>query len=346
LTDPQTTYRDAGVDIDAKYAAVQGSADAIRSTFTPGVVSEFGTFGGVFDLRAVGAEGELLVASTDGVGTKVKVAQLAGDLTTIGRCLVNHCVNDILVQGARPLFFLDYIALGRMVPEQVRQAIAGIAAACRENGCALLGGETAEMPGVYVEGEVDVAGTIVGSVRRDRLIDGSRIRPGHKLVVLPSTGLHTNGYSLARKIVFERAGLTVHDRPAELGGMTVGAALLAVHRSYLRPVWPLLERGLVEGMAHVTGGGVCDNVPRVLPAGASARIERGAVPLPAVFRLLVERGGVREGEAYRVFNMGFGYVLFVDPARLEAVLGALQSSGEAAYVAGEVVPGDGEVILQ
>ena len=243
MSEEGSAYRAAGVDIDAKYDAVQSASEAIRSTFTKGVASDLGSFGGVFDLAAAGVEGQLLVASTDGVGTKVKVAQAVGCLDGIGQDLVNHGVDDILVQGARPLFFLDYVAMAKMVPEQVRQVIAGLAQACRQNGCALLGGETAEMPGVYVDGELDVAGTIVGAVPRGRLLDGSRIAAGDQLIALASSGLHTNGYSLARKITGEVASLALDQRASALGGQTVGEALLAVHRSYLPQLAPLLEDG-------------------------------------------------------------------------------------------------------
>lgn len=340
-----SAYRDSGVDIDAKYDAVRSASEAIRSTFTKGVVSDVGSFGGVFDLRAAGVEDQLLVASTDGVGTKVKVAQAAGSLQGIGQDLVNHCVNDILVQGARPLFFLDYVALGRMVPGQVAQVIEGIAKACRENGCALLGGETAEMPGVYVEGEMDVAGTIVGAVTRDRLLDGRRIAAGDQLVALASSGLHTNGYSLARKLVAEVPALALDECPAALAGQTVAEALLAVHRSYLGLVSPLLEDELVHAMAHITGGGLVDNLPRVLPAGVGVEIRPDAMPRPPIFDLLVEAGGITAEEAYRVFNMGFGMVLFVAAGARDEVLESLANRGEKAYVVGEVVPGQGEVSL-
>jgi len=346
VTGQPSAYGAAGVDIDAKYRAVADARDAIRSTFTKGVLGDVGMFGGLFDLRLAGAEGEVLVASTDGVGTKVKVAQMAGDLSTVGEDLVNHCVDDILVQGARPLFFLDYVATGKMVPQRVTQAIVGVARACRENGCALLGGETAEMPGVYVEGEIDVAGTIVGSVARDKLLDGTRVRAGQVLLALPSTGLHTNGYSLARRICFEQLGLRLDDRPDELGGQTVGQALLAVHKSYLRAVWPLLQDDLIAAMAHITGGGLYDNVPRVLPAGTAVEIERSALPAPPIFAFLVERGGVAREEAYRVFNMGFGMVLFVERESADEVVRRLAAQGEPCYRVGQVVRGDREVSLR
>ena len=267
-----TSYAAAGVDIDAKMAAVARAKEAIRSTFTAGVVGDVGGFGGLFRPDFRGLADPLLVASADGVGTKLKVAIAAGVHDTVGQDLVNHCVNDILVQGARPLFFLDYIALGRMDAGVVGRILEGFAKACRENGCALLGGETAEMPGVYADGDYDVAGTIVGVVDRPKLLDGSRVAEGDRLLGLGSSGLHTNGYSLARKIFFEDRGLTPQSVVPELGGATVASALLAVHRSYLSPVFPLVEDLLLSGMAHITGGGFPDNLPRVLPEGVSRRI--------------------------------------------------------------------------
>jgi len=346
LNEQGSAYREAGVDIDAKYDAVRTASDAIRSTFTKGVASDVGLFGGVFDLAAAGVEGQLLVASTDGVGTKVKVAQAVGALEGVGQDLVNHCVNDILVQGARPLFFQDYVALGKMVPAHVAQVIAGLAQACRENGCALLGGETAEMPGVYVEGEMDVAGTIIGSVPRGQLLDGSRIAAGDQLIALASSGLHTNGYSLARKVVAEVPSLALDQKPLALEGQTVAQALLAVHRSYLPLVSPLLEDGLVHGMAHITGGGLLDNLPRVLPSGVAARIHRDRMPRPPIFDLLSEAAGIATEEAYRVFNMGFGMVLFVADGVRDQVLKRLSDQGETAYPVGEAVAGEGGVELR
>ncbi|MEY2982480.1 MAG: phosphoribosylformylglycinamidine cyclo-ligase [Planctomycetota bacterium] len=345
MTQQPSSYRAAGVDIDAKYRAVQDARDAIRSTYTDGVVGDVGLFGGLFDPSRAGADGQLLVASTDGVGTKVKVAQAAGMLRGVGHDLVNHCVGDILVQGARPLFFLDYIAVDRMVPEAVTEVILGLAEACRANGCALLGGETAEMPGVYRPGEMDIAGTIVGCVARERLLDGTRIGAGDVAIALPSSGLHTNGYSLARKALFEDAGLQLDARPEVLGGASIAEALLVPHRTYLPAVWPLLEQGLVHGMAHITGGGLPDNVPRILPADLSVEIDRAAMPRVPIFDLIVEAGNVAPEEAYRVFNMGFGMVLFVAEPEAGRVLDDLAARGEAAYRVGRVVPGSRQVLL-
>ena len=337
MTPAPARYREAGVDIPSKYEAVERAKDAIRRSFTSGVIGDIGSFGGLFDPARVGAEGTVLVASADGVGTKVDVARRAGVYDTVGRDLVNHCVNDILVQGARPLFFLDYVAVGRMDPPVVADLIRGCADACRENGLALLGGETAEMPGVYAPGDFDLAGFIVGCVARDRVLDGSRVRPGQVLLGLRSSGLHTNGYSLARKIVFEESGLSLPDRIPELGGPTVGEALLAVHRSYYRVLWPLLERGLIAGMAHITGGGIVDNLPRIL-GNCDARIDRSSWEPPALFRFLCERGGVGTDESYRVFNMGIGMILVVDPGDLSEVVVQLEGTGETALRIGGLEP--------
>lgn len=336
------SYKDAGVDIAQKYGAVERSKEAIRATYTPGVVGDIGLFGGLFDLAAVGAGEGMLVASADGVGTKLEVARRADVYDTIGQDLVNHSVNDILVQGARPLFFMDYVAVGKMVPEVVAEIIGGCALACRQNGLALLGGETAEMPGLYKVGDFDLAGFIVGSVDRSRLLDGSRVRAGQKLVGLASSGLHTNGYSLARKIVFERLGLELDAHPAELGGASVGEALLAVHRSYLAPLRGLLERGRLAAMAHITGGGLLDNVPRVL-GEHDAVIDRASWTVPPLFRWLCAAGQVDANESYQAFNMGVGMVLFVDEGELDGVLEHLRAEGEAPFVIGHVEAGQGRV---
>jgi phosphoribosylformylglycinamidine cyclo-ligase len=345
LSEAPSAYRRAGVDIDKKYAAVSGAAAAIRSTYTKGVVGDVGMFGGLFDPGVAGAAGQLLVASTDGVGTKVMIARQRGAMGSVGEDLVNHCVNDILVQGARPLFFLDYIAMSTMQPPLVQQIIDGLAKACRENGCALIGGETAEMPGVYREHEVDVAGTIVGCVPRELLLDGSRVKVGDVLLGLRSSGLHTNGYSLARTVLFGDAGLGLDDRPPELEGASVGDALLAVHRSYLRPCLPLVQRGLLTAMAHITGGGLLDNVPRVLPSGTGARIDTKAIPKLPICELIVARGKVARDEAYRVLNMGVGMVLMVRPEQREPALTLLRELGETAFPLGEVVAGEQTVEL-
>ncbi len=328
MTNPPLRYADAGVDIDAKMGAIARAKDAIRSTFTKGVVGDVGGFGGLFRPDFTGMADPLLVASADGVGTKLRVAIAAGVHGTVGQDLVNHCVNDILVQGASPLFFLDYIATGKMQPEIVGEVLEGVAKACRENGCALLGGETAEMPGMYAAGDYDLAGTIVGVVDRPKMLDGSRVAEGDLLIGLPSSGLHTNGYSLARKIFFEGLGMAPSAEVPGLGGKTVAEALLAVHRSYLSPVLPLVENSLLSAMSHITGGGFPDNLPRVLPAGLDAVVHPEAWSWPPLFRFLREKGPVSPAEMLRVFNCGIGMVLIVPPARGLEVKNRLDASGE------------------
>jgi phosphoribosylformylglycinamidine cyclo-ligase len=336
-------YRSSGVDIEAGNEVVRRIKGLARGTFTPGVLSEIGSFGGLFSLQDAGVTDTVLVASADGVGTKLKVAFLAGVHDTVGEDLVNHCVNDILVQGARPLFFLDYLATGRLSPDVALAIVSGIARACQANGCALLGGETAEMPGFYADGEYDLAGFIVGSVARDRTITGRAIAPGDAIVGIPSSGLHTNGYSLARRIVFERLGLDVDAHVPELA-TTVGQALLAPHRTYLPTMAPLLGEGLVKGMAHITGGGITDNLPRVLPAGVSAEIDRRAWSVPPLFQWLVTAGDVPLDDAYRTFNMGLGLLLVVAEADVEKVLARLIAAGEpGARVIGRIARGEGDV---
>jgi phosphoribosylformylglycinamidine cyclo-ligase len=327
-------YRQAGVDIDAGNEVVRRIKALARGTYTSGVVSGVGSFGGLFALDGSIAD-PVLVASADGVGTKLKVAFLAGVHDTIGVDLVNHCVNDILVQGARPLFFLDYLATGRLAPDVAEQIVRGMAAACRENGCALLGGETAEMPGFYGDGEYDIAGFIVGIVSRAGIVDGQSIAAGDLLIALPSSGLHTNGYSLARRIVFDVLGLRVDSHVAELGE-TVGAALLRPHRSYARVITPLLAQGWVKGMAHITGGGIPENLPRTLPAGRAFSLDRESWTVPPLFQWLQHAGGVSDAEMMRTFNMGVGLVLVAAPEHVDDVLGALRGASESAWVLGAV----------
>jgi phosphoribosylformylglycinamidine cyclo-ligase len=329
-------YADAGVDIDAKAAALARAKAAIRSTFTPGVLGDVGGFGGLFRPDFSKYREPVLVASTDGVGTKLKVAIAMGRHDACGGDLLNHCVNDILVQGARPLFFLDYIATGKVEPGVIEAVIEGIARACRENATALLGGETAEMPGFYAAGEYDVAGTIVGVVERDRILDGSRIAAGDIALGLPSVGLQTNGYTLARKVFFETMGRKPQDRLEELGGRSIGDVLLDPHLSYLRALEPLLDADLVHGMAHLTGGGFYDNIPRVLPEGLDVRIKSGAWPVPAVFEVIAREGAVSFEEMHRVFNMGIGMVVFVGAAELARAADLWKSAGQRWYAIGNV----------
>jgi phosphoribosylformylglycinamidine cyclo-ligase len=336
-------YKSSGVDIDAGHEVVRRIKGLARSTFTPGVLSEIGSFGGLFRLAPGEFAEPVMVASADGVGTKLKVAFLANRHDTVGEDLVNHCVNDILVQGARPLFFLDYLATGRLAPDVAEQIVAGIARGCRANGCALLGGETAEMPGFYAAGEYDLAGFIVGAVDRARIVNGATLQPGDALIGLPSTGLHTNGYSLARRIVFDELKLTV-DSLLPGVGTTVADALLAVHRSYLRAIEPLLaEPGLVKGLAHITGGGITDNLPRIFPAGVGARIDRAAWEVPVLFRFLREAGQVPVDDMYRSFNMGIGLIVACRAVDASRVMSALEGQGETPRVIGELIPGDRSV---
>lgn len=333
-------YKSSGVDIDAGHETVRRIKKLAQSTFTPGVLSDIGSFGGLFKLDTAAWKEPVLVSSADGVGTKLKVAFMANQHTTIGVDLVNHCVNDILVQGAVPLFFLDYLATGKLSPDVAEQIVQGLARACKDNGCALLGGETAEMPGFYNDGEYDVAGFMVGAVERARLIDGKTIAAGDVLLGLPSSGLHTNGYSLARKIAFEELKLDVDTHVPDLGE-TVGQALLRPHRSYLPVIKPLLGKGVIKGMAHITGGGITDNLPRVLPPGTAARVNRTSWRVPALFRWLGESGRVPEYDLRRALNMGIGMILVVGKHDVDAVRKDLLNAGEAnSLVIGDIIPGE------
>jgi len=338
------SYSDAGVDIDAATRATDKIKDLARRTFNDRTLSEIGSFGGMFDGAFPGMTQPVLVASADGVGTKLKIAFATGIHNTVGRDLVNHCVNDILVQGARPLFFLDYIATGKLSPEVVASIVEGITNGCRENGCVLLGGETAEMPGFYHDGEYDVAGFIVGVVDRDKIIDGKTITSGDVLLALPSAGLHTNGYSLARKLFFEVAGYKPDTHLPELG-VTAGEALLLPHLSYLKPLEGVLDKNVIKGLAHITGGGLTDNIPRILPEGTAIKIERGSWPVLPLFELLRRLGNVSDSEMYRTFNMGVGMVIVCAASDAQAIETHLRQRGEACYRIGDVVSGQREVII-
>ena len=333
-------YKAAGVDIDAGNEIVRRIRSLARSTFTPGVLSDIGSFGGLFRLDRDRYQDPVLVSSVDGVGTKLKVAFMTGRHDTVGADLVNHCVNDILVQGAEPLFFLDYLATGRLSPVVMEQVVAGVARACRENGCALIGGETAEMPGFYADGEYDIAGFIVGIVEKSKLIDGRSVVPGDVLIGLPSTGLHTNGYSLARRVFFEAAGWKVDTFVRELNAM-VGDVLLAPHRSYLPLIKPFFDRQSMKGLAHVTGGGITENLPRVLPDGCAAEIDRQAWTVPPIFRVLQQRGDITDAEMFRTFNMGIGLVIVCASREADRIINTLSRAGEPnAIRIGFVVSGD------
>ncbi len=333
-----TTYRDSGVDIDAQDKALDQIKKMVRTTYTDGVLSDQGAFGGMFRIPG-GLKKPVLVASADGVGTKLKIAFLSGRHSTVGQDLVNHCINDILVQGARPLFFLDYLATGVLDPEIVAEVIGGVATACSENGVALLGGETAEMPGFYTDGEYDMAGFIVGIVDGRRVLDSSAVRVGDVVVGLASDGLHTNGYSLARKIFFDVMGLRWDDSVESLQG-TVADELLRIHRCYLEPVWPLVEKRRVSGLAHITGGGLTDNLPRVLPEGMKAVIKVGAWDIPQIFRILGSRGQVPDDDMWRTFNMGVGMVLIVRHKELEGVLRHLREVDCPGFPMGHIAEGE------
>lgn len=338
------TYRDAGVDIDAGERAVQMMKAHVRSTFTPAVLADLGSFGAMFALDPTGYSAPVLVSSADGVGTKLKVAFLADRHTTVGQDLVNHCTNDILVQGARALFFLDYFAVGKLDTTVAAQVVEGLSIACKATGCSLIGGETAEMPDMYTPGEYDLAGFIVGIVDRAKIITGSDVQPGDIVIGLAANGLHTNGYSLARKLIFEVAGLGIHD--ALPSGGTVADELLRVHRCYAPAIHPLLADGLVQSMAHITGGGLPGNMARTLPDGCRALIDSGSWPTPPLCAYLGEIGHVPRADLYRTFNMGIGYTLIVRPEMADSVLARLRASGETAYQIGVITAGDRGVVIE
>ncbi|GIW29929.1 MAG: phosphoribosylformylglycinamidine cyclo-ligase [Meiothermus sp.] len=324
-------YRDAGVDIDRKAGALKAAASKIKETYTPEVLRGLGAFGGMLEVARLKAMAEpVLVASTDGVGTKTLLAAQTGRYSGLGFDIVNHSVNDLLVQGARPLFFMDYIASARLEAEVLAQILASLAEACKAVGIPLLGGETAEMPGVYQEGGLDLVGTIVGVVDKAQVVDGSRVQPGDVLLALPSSGLHTNGYSLARKVF---AGWNLEEPRLELGGQSLAEALLEPHRCYLSEVELLQREGLeIRAMAHITGGGVFENLPRVLPEGLGAEIRRGSFPIPPIFELIQQAGHIAEQEMYRVFNMGLGYILVLSPDTAPVARQLLPQSYPVGYI--------------
>lgn len=339
----QLTYRDAGVDIDAGAEAVERMASAIVESHGPNVLSAKGSFAGLVRADFSGMEEPCLVSSIDGVGTKISVAISQNRLNGIGRDLVNHCVNDILVLGARPLFFLDYFAAGALNPGQAADVVIGAAEACKENGCALVGGETAEMPGVYAEGECDFAGCIVGVVDRPLIPDPSNVKPGDAIIGLASTGLHTNGFSLARKALFDVGGYQPDSYVPELG-QTLADALLAVHKSYLSSISAANEAGLgIRVMAHITGGGLYDNLPRVLPEDARAAIERRSWTIPPIFEVIQKTGNIPDVEMFRTFNMGIGMALVVSRGQATVAVDFFNSQGESAWLIGEIVKGSREV---
>lgn len=335
-------YADAGVDRDRARVVKQRVARLARRTFTPGVLADIGRFAALYELERRRWRQPVLVASVDGVGTKLKVAAQAGRHEVVGADLVHHCVNDIAVQGATPLFFLDYIGSSQLAPDALEQVFVGMSRACRALGVALVGGETAEMPDFYAPGDYDLVGFVLGVVERGKILDGRRVRPGDRLLGLPSAGLHTNGYSLARKLFFQVGGLTVDSHVPELGG-TLGVELLKPHLCYYPLLKPLLEREWLSAAAHITGGGLTENVPRVLPSRCGAEIDLHRWPLPAVFRLLQRLGSLAADEMLRTFNMGVGMVLVVPPQRLPAVVRLLRRRRAAFFEMGEVVRGRRQV---
>ncbi|HWR09048.1 phosphoribosylformylglycinamidine cyclo-ligase [Sporomusa sp.] len=344
-TNVELTYRDAGVDIDAGNKAVELMKRHVRSTYRPEVLGDIGGFGGLFALNAGKYRQPVLVSGTDGVGTKLKIAFMADKHDTIGQDGVAMCVNDILVQGAEPLFFLDYLAVGKLEPEKVAAIVSGVAMACRESGCALIGGETAEMAGFYPDGEYDIAGFAVGVVDRDKIITGEKIAPGDVLIGLPSSGIHSNGYSLVRKICFDVKQLSVDAYIPELG-RTLGQELLEPTRLYPKTCMPLIEKFDIHGMVHITGGGFYDNIPRVLPEGCGVEIDSGAWPGPVIFSLLQEWGGVAKAEMFRTFNMGIGMILIVPAEQVPTVQADLAARDEQSYIIGKVVAGECQVELK
>ena len=336
MTESRATYKEAGVDIEAGNSFVQKIKPLVKATFRPEVMTDIGGFGGLFSLNAAKYKNPVLVSGTDGVGTKLKLAFLADKHDTVGIDLVAMCVNDIIVQGAEPLFFLDYLATGHLDPDKAAQIVAGIADGCKQAGCALIGGETAEMPGFYSDGEYDMAGFTVGVVEKDLIIDGSSITVGNKLIGIASSGLHSNGYSLARRIIFDRLGLGIHDRLPGLEA-TVAETLLTPTRIYVRAVLNLLKDFSINGIAHITGGGLIDNVPRILPKLCKASFKLDSWERPPVFSLLEEAGKVEQFEMYRTFNMGIGMVLAVSEQDVEDILARLHGLGETAWLIGEVL---------
>lgn len=341
----KVTYEDAGVDIDKATRSLRAVKEKLSSTFNDRVLSHIKNFGTLYRIDGLGGKTPVLVASADGVGTKLKIAFMTGRHNTVGMDIVNHCVNDILVQGAQPLFFLDYLAVGKLETEVFRSIIDGLATACEKNRIALIGGETAEMPDFYAEGEYDLAGFIVGIVDRDKIIDGSAVKNGDLLVGLASSGLHTNGYSLVRKVFFEMEKHDLSSAPPELG-RPLGDELLEPHMSYLDAVNAMKEEGCVKAMAHITGGGFIDNIPRALPEGFSVRIDVGSWNVPGIFRLIVALARLDRKEAFRTFNMGIGFVFVIDRSGAEISLKILGDLGYSPYIIGEVERGEGGVQLE
>lgn len=338
------TYKDSGVNIEEGYKAVEQMKAHVKSTFNENVLTEIGSFGGLFKLPLGGMEEPVLVSGTDGVGTKLKIAFMTDIHDTIGQDLVAMCVNDVLCQGATPLFFLDYLATGRLEADKAAQLVKGIAEGCRMAGCALIGGETAEMPGFYTDGEYDMAGFTVGLVDRKKIIDGSKIQEGDVIIGLPSSGIHSNGYSLVRKLVFEKAGLHLSDPLADTG-MTVQEALIKPTAIYVKPVLSVVNRVTVKGAAHITGGGFIENIPRTLPEGMMAKIERSSWQVPPLFKALQDFGHLEDEDMFNTFNMGIGFIMVVAPEDVEESLKALEETGVDGHVIGNIIKGQRGVCL-
>jgi len=339
-------YKQAGVNIAAGNEAVERMKRHVARTTRPEVLGGLGGFGGLFAMNREKYKEPILVSGTDGVGTKLKVAFAADKHDTVGIDCVAMCVNDIVVQGAEPLFFLDYLAIGTLVPEKVEQIVAGVAEGCVQAGCALIGGETAEMPSMYQEGEYDIAGFTVGVVEKSKMIDGSTIQPGDAIIGLASSGVHSNGFSLVRKLLLDSGKYGVNDRVDALGGVTLGEALLAPTRIYVKPVLALLDEVEVRGMAHITGGGFIENIPRVLPTGVNAHIRLGSWPMPPIFELLRSEGALTHDDCYRTFNMGIGYIIVVPADAREEAMRVLAAAGETPYDIGVVTEGEGIVTFE
>ncbi|SEH21168.1 phosphoribosylformylglycinamidine cyclo-ligase [Selenomonas sp. KH1T6] len=339
------TYKDAGVDIDAGNRSVQLIKDSVKATYRPEVLGDLGGFGGLFALQAANYKEPVLVSGTDGVGTKLRLAFMLDKHDTIGQDAVAMCVNDILVQGAEPLFFLDYLAVGKLDPDQVADVVKGVASACRESGCALIGGETAEMNGFYPEGEYDIAGFAVGVVEKSKLITSEKVKEGDILLGLPSSGVHSNGYSLVRKIVFEHKGFKGDEYIEELG-KTIGEELLTPTRLYPQSCLPLLKEFDLHGLVHITGGGFYDNIPRALPEGLAVEVNAEAWQVPPIFKLLQQWGNVDWPEMYRTFNMGIGMVLIASIDEAEKIEAFLAARGETVYEIGRVVKGNHDVTIK
>ncbi|WP_346244071.1 phosphoribosylformylglycinamidine cyclo-ligase [Shouchella clausii] len=336
-------YKQAGVDIEAGYEAVNRMKRHVERTARKGVLGGLGGFGGNFDLSSLGLKEPVLVSGTDGVGTKLMIAFMANKHDTIGQDAVAMCVNDIVVQGAEPLYFLDYLACGKAVPEKIEAIVKGVADGCEIAGCALIGGETAEMPGMYGEDEYDLAGFSVGAVEKKDLLTGEHIQAGDVLIGLPSSGLHSNGFSLVRKVLLQDAGLTLQTECATLG-KTLGEELLTPTKIYVKPLLACLKQRLLAGAAHITGGGFYENIPRMLPKGVGIHIDYGSWPVPPIFSLIQEKGGLSEQDLFHTFNMGIGMVLAVPEDKHQQALATLEANGEDAYIIGRVMPTEGTVI--